>query len=391
MLQNQTVQAVILAAGSSTRYGFRDKLYEPLGGHPLLWRSVHAFLEHPAVDAVVLVARQDRVEFCRGLFAGEERLTVIPGGESRCESSLLGVKAAEGDLVLVHDGARPFLSGEVIDRCLAGALETGAAVAGVPAVDTVKVCDSGRMVRYTTPRKDTWLIQSPQTFRRKLLLEAYEQADPLDPSLTDDCMVMEQAGFPVQVVMGSRDNFKVTRPEDYQHALALCRREEERPAPASVWRTGIGQDSHRFEEPATGKPLILGGVTFSGCPGLSANSDGDVVLHALCNAISGITCENILGTRAVIICSSGEKNSQVYVLEALKYLRGRLTHLSFTIECARPIISPYIPQMRRAIGELTGLGENAVGLTATSGEQLTDFGRGLGISVFCIATAEEVG
>lgn len=158
--------------------------------------------------------------------------------------------------MLVHDGARPFLSGEVIDRCLAGALETGAAVAGVPAVDTVKVCDSGRMVRYTTPRKDTWLIQSPQTFRRKLLLEAYEQADPLDPSLTDDCMVMEQAGFPVQVVMGSRDNFKVTRPEDYQHALALCRREEERPAPASVWRTGIGQDSPRFEEPATGKPLI---------------------------------------------------------------------------------------------------------------------------------------
>lgn len=125
--------------------------------------------------------RQDRVEFCRGLFAGEERLTVIPGGESRCESSLLGVKAAEGDLVLVHDGARPFLSGEIIDRCLAGALETGAAVAGVPAVDTVKVCDSGRMVRYTTPRKDTWLIQSPQTFRRKLLLEAYEQAGPPGP------------------------------------------------------------------------------------------------------------------------------------------------------------------------------------------------------------------
>ena len=153
-------------------------------------------------------------------------------------------------------------------------------------------------------------------------------------------------------------------------------------------KAAIGQDSHRFEE-NPGKPLVLGGVLFPGEPGLLANSDGDVVLHAVTNAVSGITCVNVLGGPADALCRTGITDSAVYLHKALEPLRGRISHLSISMECARPRITPQIPAMRENIVRLLGIEPEAVGITATSGEGLTDFGRGLGISVFCILTVEE--
>ena len=153
-------------------------------------------------------------------------------------------------------------------------------------------------------------------------------------------------------------------------------------------RAAIGQDSHRFEK-EYGKPLILGGVLFPEEQGLSANSDGDVVLHAITNAISGITCRNILGVVADEMCRSGITNSAEYLREALKSLEGRISHLSVSIECMHPKISPMIPTMRESIAGLLDIQPQQVGITATSGEGLTDCGRGLGISVLCILTVED--
>lgn len=153
-------------------------------------------------------------------------------------------------------------------------------------------------------------------------------------------------------------------------------------------RAAIGQDSHRFEE-GYDKPLILGGVLFPKERGLSANSDGDVVLHAITNAISGITCRNILGAVADEMCRSGITNSAEYLREAMKSLEGRISHLSVSIECMHPKISPMIPTMRESIAGLLDIQPQQVGITATSGEGLTDCGRGLGISVQCILTVED--
>ena len=152
----------------------------------------------------------------------------------------------------------------------------------------------------------------------------------------------------------------------------------------------IGQDSHRFLEPEhCGDPtrrLLLGGVLFEDAPPLCGNSDADVVLHALCNAISGITCVNVLGSRAdALLAESGVTDSEVYVREAMKHLRAyTIAHLSFSVECARPKISPRIDEIRANISRITGLSASHIGITATSGEGLTDFGKGLGIQVFCI-------
>ena len=156
-------------------------------------------------------------------------------------------------------------------------------------------------------------------------------------------------------------------------------------------RVSIGQDSHRFAEKQTGKRCILGGVVFETAPALEANSDGDVVLHAVTNAVSGITCRNVLGRRADEMCRAGITDSRAYLETALEDLteRGfRPIHLSITIECLWPAISPKVEEMRTTIGEIMGLPGDCVGITATTGEGLTDFGRGLGIGVFCVLTVE---
>ncbi len=151
-------------------------------------------------------------------------------------------------------------------------------------------------------------------------------------------------------------------------------------------KTGLGQDSHRFQTEIT-KSLILGGVKFEDELSLQGNSDADVVLHALCNGISGVTGVNILGKISDDLCTEGITDSSIYVKEALKYLQNwQICHVSFSIECKVPKITPKIMEMKQNISKLLGLQIQDIGITATSGEELTAFGCGQGIQVFCIVT-----
>jgi len=153
-------------------------------------------------------------------------------------------------------------------------------------------------------------------------------------------------------------------------------------------KVGIGQDSHRFDFGDKEKKLILGGVVFENCPPLEGNSDADVVLHSITNAISGITCVNILGEISDKMClKQGIKDSRAYLREALKYLKeSKIAHVSISIECLTPKITPKIPEMRKSISKLLEIPENSVGITATTGEGLTQFGQGKGIQVFSCIT-----
>jgi 2-C-methyl-D-erythritol 2,4-cyclodiphosphate synthase len=157
-----------------------------------------------------------------------------------------------------------------------------------------------------------------------------------------------------------------------------------------MFKVGIGQDSHRVQEPAAGKALVLGGVTLAEAFALEGNSDSDVVLHAITNAVSGITGRPILGPVADRLCKAGVTNSAAYLERALEDLSGigyRLTHVSVTLECRRPKIMPVLAAMTAKVADLLGLGPEDVGITATSGEGLTDFGKGLGVQAFAVATA----
>ncbi len=151
-------------------------------------------------------------------------------------------------------------------------------------------------------------------------------------------------------------------------------------------KVAIGQDSHKIDYNNEEKKLILGGVEFQEDYSLTGNSDADVVLHAITNAISGITCKNIIGKVADDMCKSGITDSEKYLKEALKYLNERIVHVSIAIECKTPKITPKIDEMRSNIARILQIEENCVGITATTGEGLTEFGKGNGISVFACLT-----
>ncbi|MBO5598271.1 MAG: 2-C-methyl-D-erythritol 2,4-cyclodiphosphate synthase [Oribacterium sp.] len=153
-------------------------------------------------------------------------------------------------------------------------------------------------------------------------------------------------------------------------------------------KVAIGQDSHRFDDSNSDKPLILGGVVFEGEQPLLANSDGDVILHAVTRAISGITTVDVLGPKTKEFLKNGITDSRVYLEEGLKDLEGNISHLSISIECKRPRITPRIPEMRRSLAAMLKTDEKNIGITATSGEELTEFGKGNGINVFAVITVE---
>jgi 2-C-methyl-D-erythritol 2,4-cyclodiphosphate synthase len=159
----------------------------------------------------------------------------------------------------------------------------------------------------------------------------------------------------------------------------------------SIVRSGIGQDSHRFLSPESSKPCIIGGVIFDGVPGLDADSDGDVVYHSICNAITSLSCIPILGGIARDLCrKDGITDSQVYLERALQTLGlQKIVHVALTIEGKRPHFEERIEHMRKKISRILRIRPNQVGITATSGDGLTDFGCGDGLQCFCILTTIE--
>ncbi len=155
-------------------------------------------------------------------------------------------------------------------------------------------------------------------------------------------------------------------------------------------KTSIGQDSHRFDPEDKEKKLILGGITFEGEPPLKANSDGDVILHSLINAISGISGEIILGKKADEMCEKGITDSKIYLKEALKTITDwEINHISISLECRKPKLLPKIEEIREKIANLCGIKKEDIMITATTGENLTPFGKGEGIQSICILTVSK--
>jgi len=158
--------------------------------------------------------------------------------------------------------------------------------------------------------------------------------------------------------------------------------------------SAIGQDSHRFEPDGSSKPLILGGVTIPNCVGLEGNSDADVILHAVTNAVSGVSGQNILGRISDDLCRAGQTDSRVYLEKAVETLsidKWKLTHVSISVEAKRPHLADRIPAIKKSIASMLSLQENDIGLTATTGEGLTAFGRGEGIQALVIVSAVRAG
>lgn len=222
--------AVVAAAGSSTRMGGQDKLLLPLGEQPVLARTLRALEACPRISEIVVVTRRENIvpigQLCRD-FGFEKVTRVIPGGATRTESVLNGVREVgdRADLVAIHDGARPLVTVELIDAVICRAREAYAAAPAVPVKDTVKVA-SGGIVERTPDRSTLFAVQTPQVFDRDLIQAALQAARDSGAEITDDCSAVELLGKQVSLTEGSYENLKITTPVDLVLAEAIWENRE---------------------------------------------------------------------------------------------------------------------------------------------------------------------
>lgn len=225
------VAAIVLAAGAGRRMGGeRTKAYLPIAGRPLVLRTLDRMFATKTVEQVVLVVRAEEMDRCRALLGADPLLCHRPyqlraGGSTRQESARRGLErlGADTNVVIIHDGARPFVSAALIDRCVASAAVHGAVVVGLPALNTIKVVGDDHLIRATPERRSLWEIQTPQVFQRELIVAAHQQAERDGVEVTDDAMVVERLGKPVYVLEGERTNLKITLPEDLWLAEMMLR------------------------------------------------------------------------------------------------------------------------------------------------------------------------
>ena len=223
------VSAIVLAAGEGRRLGGTvPKAFTPIGGRPLVLRTVERIFSVSKIERVTLVMPARQLERCETLLKGDPALRHRPwclqiGGATRQQSAQRGLeKAGESDLILIHDAARPFVSAQLITRCIETAMRHDAAVPGLPARDTIKMVKD-HWIEKTLERDSLWEIQTPQVFRRELIVAAHENAARAGLELSDDALAVERFGKPVFVVEGERLNFKITVPEDVWLAEVLLR------------------------------------------------------------------------------------------------------------------------------------------------------------------------
>ena len=225
LLKLQYCGAVIVAAGTASRMGGIDKVMAPLGGEPMISRTVRAFQDCDAISEIVIVTREDLILPITGLCKTMDKVTaVVAGGKTRQESVNLGLNALSDKVKLaaVHDGARPLVSWQLIDRVVRAANTYGAAAPAVPVKDTIKVVE-GRIVKSTPDRASLYAVQTPQVFDFDILRGALAKANADNAKLTDDCSAVERLGKEVYLATGSRENIKITTPLDLLIAEAILR------------------------------------------------------------------------------------------------------------------------------------------------------------------------
>jgi len=391
------VGAVLAAAGRSTRMGF-DKLLADLGGRPVLAWSAATLVGSGQLDRLVIVAEAERVDELRATLAPvmppRYEWDVVAGGDRRRDSVEAGARALDGcTWAVIHDGARPFLTTELLARGLDAAIDTGAAVAALPVRDTIKRVAGGLVVE-TPPRAELRAVQTPQVFRRDLLLRGLA-ATPDD--VTDEAALMERIGVPVRLFVGNDANFKITTPHDLDVARALL------PASASSlssssppppWpRVGNGFDCHAL---APGRRLVLGGVEIPHDSGLAGHSDGDALAHALIDALLGAAARGDIGqwfpsseTRW-----AGADSVDVLLRTVVETLDGEgwsIVNVDATIVAQRPRLAQFVPHMRERLALALRLRLDAVSVKATTTDHLGALGRGEGIAAHAVATVVRLG
>lgn len=378
---------IVVAAGVSERMAGVDKRLALIGGRPMIIRTLEAIASADAVDRVVLVMEEgpalDRLR--QDLPASVA--AVVAGGDHRGASVEAGFRALEalhaGSLdplrvVLVHDGARPLVTPELINAVAFAVAEYGAAIPVLPIVETVRRLRDG-VLGEAIDRTDLVTAQTPQGALAGLFSRAFAEHPAAGPDrFTDEASLLAACTIPVHPVPGDPVNLKVTLPADLGRAQALI-------SAATPRRVGHGADSHPF---GPGEPLRLGGIEIAGAPRLHGHSDGDVALHAIADALLGAAAIGDLGRsfpadhRTPAGIDSGSLLRQVQ--KQLEASGWEIENIDLTITAARPRLVGRLDAMQAAIGALLGLESGAIGVKASTGN--LDGSTGAGRTVAAAAT-----
>lgn len=375
------VVALVVAAGRGSRFGGElPKQWMELDGRPLLRHSLGILAAHPDIAEVRAVIHPDDTARYEGAAAGLRLNPPIHGGATRQESVRLGLEALADDppdLVLIHDGARPFLDPGVIHRVLAALKSHKGAIPSLPVHDTLKRGKDG-IVTGTEPRDGLFRAQTPQGFHYGEILEAHRKSAGRE--LTDDAAVLEANGVSVSLVEGHEDNVKITTRSDLARAAARF----ERPGEVCV---ATGYDVHRF---ADGDHVMLCNVKVPHDHGLEGHSDADAPLHALTDALLGCIGAGDIGRHFPPTDPrwSGADSALFlsYVAELVASAGGRIQHVDVTVICERPKVGPHRAAMVSRLAELLNLPEGRVSVKATTTEGLGFTGRQEGIAAQATAT-----
>jgi 2-C-methyl-D-erythritol 4-phosphate cytidylyltransferase / 2-C-methyl-D-erythritol 2,4-cyclodiphosphate synthase len=386
------VAAVIVAAGRGERAGQSvegPKQYRRIGGEAVLLHTVRAFLGCPMIGQIVVVIHQeDDALFTQALGEAASRVKAVTGGPTRQESTRLGLLALDdADHVLIHDGVRPFIAADMLERVIFN-LTPHIGVLPVLAVsDTLKAAGHDAMVSATVPRAGLYAAQTPQAFPYRPILEAHNAAFAAGRSdFTDDSAIAEWHGLPVRIVEGSADNTKLTWAKDIE--MADDRLSQKQPSFPDV-RTGNGYDVHAFEP---GNGVWLAGVFIGHDRKLSGHSDADVALHALTDALLATRGAGDIGTHFPPSDPQWKgAASHIFVEHAVKIVKeagGRIANADITLICEAPKVGPHREAMTAALAGMLGITPDRISIKATTNEKLGFIGREEGIAA--IATASVI-
>ena len=378
------VVAIIAAGGQGRRLGAgRPKQLLALGGRTILQRSVDAFDRCDRVHELVVVLPPDLASSgAVALRPARKPLSIVAGGSRRQDSVANGFDhvADRADLVVVHDAARPFVSEALITRTIDAAAESGAALAVLPARDTVKqAAADGAFVGATLPRETIFLAQTPQAFRAGVLRDAVALGRR-GAEATDEAALAEQAGHRVRLVEGEAHNLKITTEDDLVLARVLSGEG------AGAMRAGHGYDLHRLVE---GRPLVLAGVRIPSDRGPIGHSDGDVICHAVVDALLGAAAAGDIGQQ---FPDTDPRWKDAPGLDLLARAAAVITDAGFTVEnvdvvviLERPRIRPHVETIRAAIAGVLGVGPGRISVKGKTNEGVDAIGRGEAIAAHAVA------
>jgi 2-C-methyl-D-erythritol 4-phosphate cytidylyltransferase / 2-C-methyl-D-erythritol 2,4-cyclodiphosphate synthase len=382
--------AIIPAGGAGKRLKAHvSKQYLFLDHIPVLVHTLKVFQKSKVIDNIVLAVPPDDLVSIRQELIDKYRLTklttIVAGGKERQDSVRNSLLAINGkcDVVVIHDGVRPFVTQDLIKRIVGAAKTEGAATAGVKAKDTIKETKKNNSVAATIPRQNLWLTQTPQAFKFEIIKEAYKSAYDEKYYGTDDASLVERIGKKVKMIQGSYENIKITTPEDLIIAKALLK---SRSGDERQTRIGFGYDSHRLVE---GRKLILGGVEIPFDKGLQGHSDADALIHAICDALLGAVGTGDIGVHFPDTDPQYKDISSMLLLGRIREIVASkgftINNIDATIIMEKPKVMPFAAQIIANVAEALHMSVTDINIKAKTNEGMGFVGRGEGIAVSAVA------